>query len=60
MSLADSRASLKSLNYTPAALLDTLDKRISRYQADMLGRTAKQPENQKEIKNLVYVGRLGK
>ncbi|MGL9751712.1 MAG: glycoside hydrolase family 19 protein [Symbiopectobacterium sp.] len=50
---------VESLNYTPAALLETFGKSISQYQADMLGQTAKQPANQEAIANLVYVGRLG-
>ncbi|MBT9428921.1 glycoside hydrolase family 19 protein [Candidatus Symbiopectobacterium endolongispinus] len=50
---------VESLNYTPAALAATFGKRITQYQADMLGRTAKQPANQEVIANLVYANRLG-
>lgn len=50
---------VESLNYTPTALVETFGKRITQYQADMLGRTAKQAANQEAIANLVYAGRLG-
>ncbi|WP_225182180.1 glycoside hydrolase family 19 protein [Pectobacterium aroidearum] len=50
---------VESLNYTPAALAGTFGKRITQYQADMLGRTAKQAANQEAIANLVYADRLG-
>lgn len=50
---------IESLNYTPAALVATFGKRITQYQADMLGRTGKQAANQEAIANLVYAGRLG-
>ena len=50
---------VESLNYTPSALVKTFGERITQYQADMLGRTAKQPANQEAIANLVYSGRLG-
>ncbi|MEC5321181.1 glycoside hydrolase family 19 protein [Brenneria populi subsp. brevivirga] len=50
---------VESLNYTPAGLLATFGKRITQYQADMLGRTSAHPANQAAIANLVYSGRLG-
>ncbi|MEQ9888409.1 glycoside hydrolase family 19 protein [Pectobacterium zantedeschiae] len=50
---------IESLNYTPTALLATFGKRVTQYQADMLGRTAKQTANQEAIANLVYADRLG-
>ncbi|PWC17142.1 endolysin [Brenneria roseae subsp. roseae] len=50
---------VESLNYTPAALVATFGKRITQYQADMLGRTSVHPANQAAIANLVYSNRLG-
>lgn len=50
---------VESLNYTPTALVATFGKRISQYQADMLGRTPEHSANQKAIANLVYANRLG-
>lgn len=50
---------VESLNYTPAALVATFGKRITQYQADMLGRTPAHPANQLAIANLVYANRLG-
>lgn len=50
---------VENLNYTPQGLLSTFGKRISGYQADMLGRTKAHPANQEAIANLVYQGRLG-
>ncbi|SMB46719.1 conserved hypothetical protein [Serratia proteamaculans] len=50
---------LENLNYTPQGLLSTFGKRISGYQADMLGRTAAHQANQEAIANLVYADRLG-
>ena len=50
---------VESLNYTPTALVATFGKRISQYQAEMLGRTTAHPANQEAIANLVYAGRLG-
>lgn len=50
---------VESLNYTPAALVKTFGKRITQYQADMLGRTPAHPANQEAIANLVYADRLG-
>ncbi|VVA47938.1 Chitinase class I [Serratia ficaria] len=49
----------ENLNYTPQGLLSTFGKRISGYQADMLGRTAAHLANQEAIANLVYADRLG-
>lgn len=53
------RALAESFNYTPEALLATFGRRISPYQASMLGRTAGRPAQQEAIANLVYGGRLG-
>lgn len=50
---------VESLNYTPDALLATFGKRITRQQADALGRTADHPARQDAIANLVYGGRMG-
>ncbi|MCL2892488.1 glycoside hydrolase family 19 protein [Brenneria tiliae] len=50
---------IESLNYTPAGLMATFGKRITQYQADMLGRTSAHPANQSAIANLVYANRLG-
>ena len=50
---------VESLNYTPAALVATFGKRITQYQADMLGRTPAHSARQDAIANLVYAGRLG-
>ena len=50
---------VESLNYTPKSLVATFGKRITAYQADMLGRTKAHPANQEAIANLVYGGRLG-
>lgn len=50
---------VESLNYTPAALVGTFGRRISQYQADMLGRTPEHSANQRAIANLVYANRLG-
>ncbi|AIR71461.1 glycoside hydrolase family 19 protein [Dickeya fangzhongdai] len=49
----------ENLNYTPAALVGTFGNRVTKYQADMLGRTAGRPAQQEAIANLVYGGRLG-
>lgn len=49
----------ESLNYTPQALITTFGRRITQYQAEMLGRTADHAANQPAIANLVYSGRLG-
>ncbi|UPY96277.1 glycoside hydrolase family 19 protein [Pectobacterium sp. 21LCBS03] len=50
---------VESLNYTPSALVATFGRRVTQYQADMLGRTAKHAANQEAIANLVYADRLG-
>lgn len=50
---------VESFNYTPAALLTTFGRRITNYQASMLGRANGKPANQKAIANLVYSNRLG-
>lgn len=49
----------ESLNYTPQDLITTFGRRITQYQAEMLGRTAEHAANQSAIANLVYSGRLG-
>lgn len=52
---------VESLNYTPVALTTTFGThRITKYQADMLGRTPEHPANQEAIANLVYGGDWGK
>lgn len=50
---------VESLNYTPDGLATTFGKRITQYQADMLGRTSAHSANQPAIANLVYANRLG-
>ncbi len=50
---------VESLNYTPSALLATFGRRISSYQASMLGRTVEHPAQLEAIANLVYGGRNG-
>lgn len=52
-------AVVESLNYTPAALVATFGKRITKQQADALGRTTQQAARQDAIANLVYSNRLG-
>jgi len=52
-------ALIESFNYTPAALLTTFGRRVTNYQAGMLGRVAGRPANQEAIANLVYGNRLG-
>ncbi|EEG1526750.1 glycoside hydrolase family 19 protein [Salmonella enterica] len=54
-------ALVESFNYTPAALLTTFGRRITNYQAYMLGRDKEkgQVANQPAIANLVYSNRLG-
>jgi len=49
----------ESFNYTPAALLTTFGRRVTNYQASMLGRITGRPANQEAIANLVYGNRLG-
>ena len=49
----------ENLNYTPAGLVASFGKRVTQYQADMLGRAAGRPAKQEAIANLVYGGRLG-
>ncbi|QKJ86678.1 putative chitinase [Paramixta manurensis] len=49
----------ENFNYTPTALMSTFGKRISDYQAQMLGRTSEHPARQVAIANLVYAGRMG-
>lgn len=49
----------ESLNYTPAALLATFGRRVTNYQAGMLGRIPGRPAQQEAIANLVYSNRLG-
>lgn len=50
---------VENLNYTPAGLVATFGKRVTQYQADMLGRAAGRSARQEAIANLVYGGRLG-
>lgn len=51
----------ESLNYTPDRLLAVFGtKRISRADANRLGRTASKPADQKAIANLVYGGEWGR
>lgn len=52
-------ALVESLNYTPVALMKKFGRRVSNYQAAMLGRTAEHPAKQEAIANLVYAGRNG-
>lgn len=54
-------ALVESFNYTPAALLTTFGRRITNYQAYMLGRDKEkgQVANQPAIANLVYSKRYG-
>lgn len=52
-------AVVENLNYTPAALVVTFGKRITKLQADALGRTTRQAARQDAIANLVYSSRLG-
>lgn len=54
-------ALVESFNYTPAALLTTFGRRITNYQAYMLGRDKEkgQVANQPAIANLVYSNRYG-
>lgn len=52
-------ALVESFNYTPAALLTTFGRRITNYQASMLGRANGNAANQPAIANLVYANRLG-
>lgn len=52
-------ALVESFNYTPAALLTTFGRRVTNYQASMLGRANGKPARQEAIANLVYNNRLG-
>lgn len=52
-------AVVENLNYTPAALVATFGKRITKQQADALGRTTANAARQDAIANLVYSNRLG-
>ncbi|EKO1175641.1 glycoside hydrolase family 19 protein [Escherichia coli] len=52
-------ALVENFNYTPAALLTTFGRRITSYQASMLGRANGKPASQEAIANLVYSNRLG-
>lgn len=49
----------ESFNYTPEGLLATFGRRITPYQAGMLGRVSGRPARQEAIARLVYAGRLG-
>ena len=49
----------ESFNYTPEGLLATFGRRITAYQAGMLGRVSGRPARQEAIARLVYAGRLG-
>lgn len=53
------RQIVESLNYTPGALVAVFGKRITRQQANVLGRTTAQSARQDAIANLVYANRLG-
>ncbi|WP_445612141.1 glycoside hydrolase family 19 protein [Hafnia alvei] len=53
------RQIVESLNYTPGALVAVFGKRITRQQANALGRTTAQSARQDAIANLVYANRLG-
>lgn len=53
-------AMVENFNYTPAALLTTFGRRVSNYQAGMLGRANGRPAKQEAIANLVYGGEWGK
>lgn len=50
---------IESLNYSVAGLLETFRTRITKAQAQALGRTDSQPADQRQIANLVYGNRLG-
>ncbi|MGE4781569.1 glycoside hydrolase family 19 protein [Yersinia enterocolitica] len=50
---------VESFNYTPTALLNTFLTRISKQQAESLGRTSAHPAQQVAIANIVYGNRLG-
>lgn len=52
-------ALVENFNYTPAALLTTFGRRVTNYQASMLGRSNGKPASQEAIANLVYSNRLG-
>ncbi|MDF3830953.1 glycoside hydrolase family 19 protein [Pseudocitrobacter sp. 2023EL-00150] len=52
-------ALVENFNYTPAALLTTFGRRVTNYQASMLGRANGKPASQEAIANLVYSNRLG-
>ena len=52
-------ALVENFNYTPAALLTTCGRRVTNYQASMLGRANGKPASQEAIANLVYSNRLG-
>lgn len=52
-------ALIESFNYTPEGLLATFARRITPYQATMLGRVSGRPARQEAIARLVYAGRLG-
>ena len=49
----------ESFNYTPEGLLATFGRRVTPYQATMLGRVSGRPARQEAIARLVYAGRLG-
>lgn len=52
---------IENLNYTPAALIATFGThRITKYQSEMLGRTAAHAASQQGIANLVYGGEWGR
>lgn len=52
-------ALVESFNYTPEGLQATFGRRITPYQASMLGRVSGRPARQEAIARLVYAGRLG-
>lgn len=51
---------VENLNYQPDGLLETFGRRITRQQAEALGRTAEHPARQDAIANLVYGGEWGR
>lgn len=50
---------VESFDYSVEGLKKTFSKRLSPYQAEMLGRTKKRPADYKAIANLVYANRYG-
>lgn len=50
---------VENLNYSPSGLLSTWPSRFSRAEAEMLGRTAAHPADQRAIAERAYGGRMG-